>query len=368
MKKDIFRVSGACAVMLAAQLVTSSAHAAVLSDDSVSSWGPWSSIATAAGGNAGTTLRLNLKFSTPNNFTDSGEFVTDVNVPDETIFYGAIGDKSRRPSKAQRGPFPKWLSRSDNFKDNNRLLASLDSTINLADSEDNEGTRFGTGSFTVTDQFGYSFESDELAFSEFDSPFGTWVEGRQPNFISKDKAFFLNTAITGLNVGIIKASHEEGRSMATFVGGTASSLNAIQAMGNNIIAHYNGVFLRSVNNSYVSLDVNLSNATWNGDFNSGKQGFGVYNGTITGSSLSATTATASFSPNVVAGSVNANFFGDNAEAIAGVVDVELSRFNGPPCGECAQPAQIPVEIPTKRFVDTFVTIKTGERPIGIDPT
>lgn len=366
MKKDIFRVSSACAVMLAAQLATSSVQAAVSSDDdSVSSWGPWSSIATAAGGNAGNTLRLNLKFSTPNNFTDSGEFVTDVNVPeDEAIFYGAVGDKSRRPSKAQRGPFPKWLSHSDNFKDNNRLLVSLDSTINLADSEDNEGTRFGTGSFTVTDQYGYSFESDELAFSEFDSPFGTWIEGKQPKFVSRDKAFFLNTTISGLNVGIIKATHDEGRSMGTFVGGTASSLNAVQALGNNIIAHYNGTFLRSPMNSHVNLRLNLSDATWSGGFNSGQQGFGVRNGTISGSSLSATTATASFSPNVVAGSVNANFFGDSAEAIAGIVDVELAHFQQArlPC-DCEQP-----ELPTERFVDTFVTIKTGERPIGIDPT
>lgn len=47
MRNDLFRVSTLCAALFTAQFAT----AAVSSDeDSVKSWGAWSSIATAAGG------------------------------------------------------------------------------------------------------------------------------------------------------------------------------------------------------------------------------------------------------------------------------------------------------------------------------
>lgn len=296
--------------------------------------------------------------------TDAGQFVTNVNAPDETVFYGAIGGKSGKFKRQRFGPVPNWIGAYDNFQDDNRQLSSFTSEVSFPETE-SERRVFGTGTFTATDEFGDSFTSRELRFSQKDTPIGNWVDSNQRR--SKERALFLETAINGLNAGIVKFGNGETRSMATFVGGTASSLSSIQALGNNVIAHYNGVFLRAPTGSHVSMRLNLSNATWGGNFHSNNAGFGVRGGTISGSSLTASTE--NFSSNVVNGSINANFFGNNAEAIAGIADVELmhGKFRAAacdgPCGPGPQPLQIPVEMPTERFVDTFVTIKTGESPI-----
>lgn len=372
MKKDISSSSAVCAALFTSLLVSAPAYSAVSSeDDSVNNWGPWTTIATAAGGK--TAIRLNLKFTNPQNFTDTGQFVTDVPADSDSlpILFGALGDYSADGKQRRRVASPGRIFGPEVYRDNNRVMASLSSTIQFSDidqnpeqyepefepgfEQDGPGINLaGTGSFTATDEYQNSFSSDQLIFRQITTPLGEMLRGGSEEGL--DKALFLNSAISGLNVGIITAVNGDTVTKGTFIGGTASSLNSVQALARNTYAHYEGRFMRNLNNSRVSIDIDFSNASWGGYFSSGNVDFGVQGGTISGANLTASNER--FSPNVSQGSISASFFGGNAEAIAGIVDVEVSANNFPgPQTESINPP--PIEIPeTKRFVDTFVTLQT----------
>ncbi|WP_432472325.1 hypothetical protein [Amphritea sp. HPY] len=345
MKKDIFCTAITCAAVLTAQLASSSAYAAVSSDeDSVKEWGPWTTIATAAGGNP--TVRLNLQAAPSQNVTDSGQFVTEI--PDTTeaysVLFGALGDVDQLDSSLipfENGPDDfDSLAAPDAFTENNRVMTSLTTLTSIegiADlPQDQEFTVAGLGSFTATDEYQNSLTSDQLIFLEENAPFGDLTIAGNSGTL--DRVAFLNTAINGLNAGIITAANGSTLTKGTFIGGTASSLGAIQALAGNTSASYEGSFLRSLDSSNVSIRVNFTDSTWSGRFIV-DQGvaFGVSSGSISGANLIASNG--NLSPNVTNGSVSASFFGDSAEAIAGIADVEID---------------------STRFADTFVTTKTED--------
>lgn len=345
MRKEISRFTIAYAAIFAAQLAAIPAHAAVSSDeDSVSEWGSWATLATAAGGNA-PTLNLNFQFTNPQNFIDSAPFVTPVDPGEEPgpLFFGALSDA---PTSSLRDLTTTDLILAGNrYGGNDRLMTSLTSTITLS-SDNPELDILGTGSFTVNDEYGNSLTSVPLQFIEGVIPdLGTLLAAADSE--SADAAFILSNSnlfgikVAGLNAGFIRIVNGGTASKGTFIGGTptAGNLDAIQALAGDTVANYSGTFLRSPFRGNVSIDVNFTTASWNGNFSNGQNiSFEVNNGLINAANLTATTANISAPEATVnSGSVAASFFGDNAEAIAGIADIDIEGQD--------------------RFVDTFATLK-----------
>lgn len=340
-----------CSAVFAAQLSVSTVSAATTqNDDSVTQWGSWATLATAAGGN-NPVLNLSFQFTDPQNFVDSNTFVTPTpeNPESGPLFFGALSDTSVSSIQGiDDQDLLDLIFAGNSYGQNDRLMTNFDSTINLSSASPAFDV-LGTGTFSTTDEYGNSLTSTPAIFIEGASPLGTLLaassEGNDAALTINNTALF-ESKINGLNVGFIQLMNGETISKGTFVGGTptAGNINTIQSLAGSTIATYNGTFLRSPFRGSVFIEVNFSNASWTGNFSNGQGvNFNVNNGLINGSSLTASTANITAAESSVnSGVVAANFFGDSAEAVAGIADVDIQGQD--------------------RFVDTFVSTTTGSSP------
>lgn len=128
-----------------------------------------------------------------------------------------------------------------------------------------------------------------------------------------------------------------------YVVGVTSSLDAVAGLANQVNLMYTGTSFNGVN---VAINLDMSNHTWDADFvgkdniSNGRYqstSFKVKNGTIEGVNLFASTGQLSKG---VSGQVQASFYGDDANQIGGVVDIEKKG---------------------KGYTDAFVAVKGGLR-------
>lgn len=146
---------------------------------------------------------------------------------------------------------------------------------------------------------------------------------------------------------------------APFVAGQLTPLADMASLASReITASYCGQ--TALAGGHVSMTVFFyGNPSWNGTFNggSGPAGFTVAGGAVSGAGFSATTANLSTSGGSISGSVNGSFYGPQAAAAGGVIDVTktTSYANGVSVQVIAPP---PVE--TTRYVDAFLANKVSQ--------
>lgn len=153
------------------------------------------------------------------------------------------------------------------------------------------------------------------------------------------------------------------RTDGIFIAGIVTSGTDMSALrANNISADYNGYAFQG---SPVAINVRFGDGTWSGSWNNGADGntwtytpsgtsqqyvYGQVgfnaSGTITGSNIQSTSVSAT--DGVVSGMVKGSFFGSQAAALGGVVDITKTSSTSP-----SQPYT------DARHVDLFLTIKNA---------
>lgn len=313
--------------LTAAIATTSTSATAKNSDDSVTTWGPWSSVATAAGPQG----RINpfaIRFSETNNLTDSDQFVTAVQTAenDDYRFYGA--------------------AMKDNYegRGDNRVFRQLSNLEILANPDANE-----SGRIVMTKTDGNLWQLSQWHDMHTKStPDGSYSTG----YLSKrvtEKGWFNITNEDGLTVTLadIYKPNNNRYFYGTTISGTVSSLNAIQSLASEVTGtlRYSGGFLNSGANVHW-IKVNFDASTWSGKFGTAGVGLGklkVADAPINGADLSAGLEHMTASKAALkTGSINASFFGSQADIIAGVMDVKGKTKDG-----------------NRRFTDVFTACTEG---------
>lgn len=304
-------------------------------EDSVMIWGPWETLGTAAGPGE-QTRALSFRYIDSNNFTDSDDFVADL--PDgNQRFYGVIHngmDYRGQGCKFCDGPLG-LLSMGPYF--NGERIVSAD--ISYGES----GISFDfTGDDGLSHSANMSFHSTRGADPFMRYRYGDMYSWRGTNCTGSDCArikelgddYFRGFTQTSEMMDYLQ-QRDYGVSFITsdFVAGTTSSIsaiNALQSLAGDTTAHYYGSLFHA---GPVSLHINLSNATWNGYFGTPIGTAMVSNGSINGADLAGTVtgnvpSITDNGPNTLTGTVEASFFGSQAETIAGVIDTtnQIDRY------------------------------------------
>lgn len=308
------------ASILAANVSTVLAAVSNKSDvDSVTSWGDWARVQTAAGPS---------KILRPLVFVRNGIR----NAPPSR------GNESRagNPDNSGYRNFASWGGDEKPVLPSLRLpplktdygtsRAKLKYSVDTVEG----GQQFNyfpvMGNFTVTNEVGQSVSQGlTIASSEgHQIPYGGEL------IVYKETV----EGSTGLRlVSHLPEKYQSGTWMSNalqggFFQGVASSLASINAMANTAIAGngtatYSGNFVRG---SQVGKGVNITvnfgqNSSWRGDFYSRLGEFTVENGTINGVDLQGAVNTPGHDGPGFTGVVEASFFGSSAGTIAGIADV-----------------------------------------------
>lgn len=313
--------------MTAAIATTSTFAATNNSDDSVNAWGPWSSLATAAGPQVNVDP-FTLRFSAPENIIASEQFVSTVptEAEDRSRFFGAMYDynkKAKANNYRQMESFTYSLNPDDNGQGNFIMVDEKGNDVTLEDWAQIAVNKKGVHSLLYQTTIDCS-EGIRCNKKQRKQGFKVIKSTRMGTLALYDKGDY--------QLGIAKLfTSEKGKkgpwTRSVFVQGTATSLDSLQALAGVTSATYNGSFAGN-KKARVTLNVNFSDSSWGGTFNTkSNQKMGtltVSGGTIDGTNLLADASSISTNVkkmNITDGSVNASFFGDNAQAIAGVVDV-----------------------------------------------
>lgn len=340
---------------LATALTTSIAHANTNKpdDDSVHLWGPWETLATAAGGRE-EIRSITFRYDNNSNFTDSINFVAEVDDQTDERFYGVISQQQNimylrmMPGTNNR----ERITSADLSYNNAEIVYNFTGDRGLSDSDSleyryNRGTTLFYGDYEAPLEKG-----EQLAALRIIGPPGirscapaecaTITEYEDGNFF---RGTTKTTQMAMNNQGIMGDDRQympyQNTVTASFIAGNVSSLSAInelqsiQNLARDQILRFNG---NMFNSGFVNLRVNISTASWSGDFHTFTKNFGrleVQNGTISGADLSGSVTGGMYNPQV-SGKVEASFFGSQAKTIGGAI--EATR----PAGEG-----------NSRFVDVF---------------
>lgn len=330
-------------------LVATSAVAANKKDDqkdSVNSWGPWNGVQTAAGPGAGAAVPLLIQFANSQNNIDSSAF--DAGVENDNAGYRE---------------YMAWYSRN---KHGDRKYARGNfESINLADGVEGSktldfvvGTESGEQTYSPRELNGYDYgyhadfhDTKKInkkktnhqyyhVYAALNGFLGMPMMKRGEELSEEDIAF-----LQGYWGGYDELRNNKGKYKGTrwnnqgaFIAGQTSTLASVQnALAGNVSANYSGWM--GLNGGRVDITLNLGAApTWSGTFDgrfgndhahgpafNGNNGqtvqFQVNNGAINGVDLSGVVDS-----NGVIGGVNASFFGDQAQHINGIVDVEHDKL------------------------------------------
>jgi len=276
-------------------------------DDSVSSWGPWAGVKTAAGPSSFSQPLLFAK-TNANNAPRSNQVDTQVSNTDNSGYrnYASWGERAQYIPGVHDSSYAYGTSRAE-------LKYSVDG------AEGAQPFYMGkiTGSFTVTNEGGDTV-STELQYGK--------VMGYHQMYGSPDGYMHaVTTPQESYESGTWNANHAGVQ--GGFFQGTASSIAAINALANTAIqgngtATYSGNFVRHGVGKSVNITVNFGqNASWRGDFHSRLGTFSVENGNINGVDLQGTVNTPGGDGPGFTGTVDASFFGSSAGTIAGITDV-----------------------------------------------
>ena len=346
----------ALALAMTVAITTFSSYtAAKSSDDSVTSWGNWATLATAAGPQANINP-FTLQFNAPENFTSAEQFDTTVEIPEERErFFGAMYDYQRKgKANNYRGleSFTYNLNPEDEAQGNFVMVDEDGSETTLSDWAQIKAMKGDR--VRLFYEFKISCAEAKCNKNQRKRGYKKIIRPTMGEFTLLDKGDY--------QLGIAKLFTEESGkkrpfTRAAFVQGTATELNALQALAGITEARYQGSFAGR-EKAGVSLIVNFSDSSWSGKFNTkANQKMGtlvVTGGTIDGANLLADTSAITSSSrrmSITDGSVNASFFGDSAQAVAGIVDVS---------GDYQKNARSKVQ--STRFTDVFdakaVPVKT----------
>lgn len=155
---------------------------------------------------------------------------------------------------------------------------------------------------------------------------GAWIVGSMPEtdipVANGEFGRYLWSYMNGDNCdgecGYGYSSYSSNGTYGRFVAGIVTSAADMSALrANNISAVYNGYAFQG---APVTINVNFGTASWSGSWNNGagRDGFHASGG-ITGSNIQSTSVSATDGP--AYGSVNGSFYGSQAAALGGVVDV-----------------------------------------------
>lgn len=314
-------------------------------DDSVNSWGPWNGVQTAAGPGAGAAVPLLIQFANSQNNTDSSAF--DAGVENDNAGYRE---------------YMAWYSRTKHG-DDKYARGSFESVTLIDGPEGSQKLDFVVG--TESGDQTYSprkLKGRDLGhFSHFSNvkkvnkkktnhqyyhvwaalngfPFG--MPMKRSEELSEEEIAFLQ----GYWGGYDELRNNKGKYKGTrwnnqgaFIAGQTSTLASVQnVLAGNVSVNYHGYMAFG---GSVDITLNLGAApSWSGSFNGnfgndhahgpafdGSNGqmvqFQVNNGAINGVDLNGVV-----DGNGVIGGVNASFFGDQAQHINGIVDVEHDKL------------------------------------------
>lgn len=307
-------------------------------NDSVNSWGPWSTLATAAGPVTAPTPSvdpLSIRIDSNTNFTEASPFEAEVSeIDDGSRSYAAIRSTHRRSDRELRY----------------RLLSSIDTTVANPDDPT-------LGKISVTDEYGNSPETSPEWGTAKQS--GDWTYYQFENRRGKKRNISRYKEETNDDFTLIDArTHRAGvdQYRAAVISGTASSIESIQALGNTVrgTLKYTGR-LQNSNRPVRHLTVNFTDSTWSAHFkaNEGFNNIRVNDGAINGATLTATQDNISLTGskvNLTSGSVNASFLGNTASTIGGIVDVsgtlgeDKRRFVDVFAVDCGKCGSVPAEL------------------------
>ena len=291
-------------------------------EDSVMIWGPWETLGTAAG--PGEQVRaVSFRYGDNQNFTDSDNFVTDI--PDSERFYGVIhigmdyrGQQCFDCIRILKGFY---------YGGNERIVSADISYSSSAINFDFSGD--GDLSHSANMPFDSTRGSDPFMRYRY----GDWSQARceSPDCARIKElgdGYFRGFAQTSEIIEYFKREVEDeyGLSFTTsdFIAGTTSTLDAInnlQALVNDTTAYYYGSLFHS---GHVGMYINLTDASWEGHFNTPIGHAYVDNGTINGADLTGSVSSY-YDEGELSGTVEASFFGSQAETIGGILDTSDSK-------------------------------------------
>ncbi|WP_415881879.1 hypothetical protein [Neptuniibacter sp. QD34_54] len=266
-------------------------------EESVHSWGPWNGVQTAAGpGVSGNNLPLSLSFVDAQNATDGSAFEAGVDTvvdnagPREYHVYHKRGEYEQA--------FFESLVITDNI--NNKKDQVQFSVV----TESGEIISVGMRQRRAVGEYSAIFEKKNKGFWQITVP---ETDGVTP-------AFYLGFWE--------KKQRKNVWHKGSFVYGDSSSIDAVLALPQGIeqnaaLANYSGFFLNGGN---VDITIDFSGSgSWVGQFDMDGNGFDVTSGSINGVDLVGDAV----GDSVVAGQVEASFFGSKAQFINGIADVDF---------------------------------------------
>jgi hypothetical protein len=314
-------------------LVATTAAAANKKDDqedSVSSWGPWNGVQTAAGPGGAATVPLLIQFADLQGNTDGSAF--DAGVEDDNSGYRE---------------YMAWYSRKAHDKRNSTERAYFSERPVPVDG--------GEGATTV--DYAIATEAGDQTHNPRTAKLnrsGAFVSFDYKNKKNRNKQYIYTNAVTqnGKDIGsraeadLAEIAYFSGNwygkdevkqkgqwkqsqlnNRGDFVFGQSSSIASV----NNLLAGNATAVYQSksafAKGGYVRIELELgAGASWSGYFNpNGKNNhsFTVQNGTFNGVDLAGVVASKG-----ATGTVDASFFGSQAQHIAGIAEVDFGKKAG----------------------------------------
>lgn len=295
----------AVAVCSSSLLLSSGVSAAMQKDkdegvDSVHTWGPWNGVQTAAGPGAPGNLPLSLQFADAQNSTDGAAFEAGV----ETVVDTVVDNAGPREYHVyhKRGEYEQAFF--DSLVITDQINNKKDQVQFSVATESGEIISVGMRQRRAVGEYSAIFEKKNKGFWQI----------TVPETDSVTPAFYLGFWEKKQRKNVW---HE-----GSFVYGDSSSIDAVLALPQGIeqnaaLANYSGFFLNGGN---VDITIDFSGSgSWVGQFDMDGNGFDVTSGSINGVDLVGNAV----GDSVVAGQVEASFFGSKAQFINGIADVDF---------------------------------------------
>ena len=320
-------VSMSVASILLASSVAATANTQEDNNDSVSSWGKWAqNYSTAAGGELNTGA---LVFASLGQSEIGRNSQNEAGLDDRLVgmceagqacafssFYAhnPVGDEADQFSTGTTG-----IKKMDNRNGGQVFIFDKDgSELYRHSKSDNSGQEYYSDIDRTMDLDG----AYDDTFADLDGAEGVgdgvWFETAGDYWDFGGGAW----GVDGSEGGSVWPLNGIG---GFYVAGVASSLTAVESLVGRVDLNYQGT---SYNGTSVSIDLNMGARTWSAQFvakdyvSDGRfknTSFNVNNGSIQGVNLTATGGQLSAG---VTGEVQAAFFGDTANQIGGVVDIQ----------------------------------------------
>lgn len=323
-------------------LVATSAVAANKKDDqedSVSSWGPWNGVQTAAGPGGAATVPLLIQFANVQGNTDGSAF--DAGVEDDNSGYREyMAWYSRKAHDKRNSTERAYFSERPVPVDGGEGATTVDYAIATEAGDQTHNPRTAklqrNGSFVSVKSTGKLKRNKQYIYTEavLDNV-GKKTPKSKMEVDLADVAYFAGEWYGKDEVGKLRKGKKGSQpsiawkqqklnNRADFVYGQSSSIASV----NNLLAGNATAVYQSksafAKGGYVRIELELgAGASWSGYFDpNGKNNhsFTVQNGTFNGVDLAGVVASKG-----ATGTVDASFFGSQAQHIAGIAEVDFGK-------------------------------------------